>query len=461
MNINTDQLKILTDILKENFVGGRLSKIGEIEKGVFYFEIKKKLLIFTSQPNCSYLALSERIPSRGEISSFGMLLRKHLNGAFVIDIGLVNPDDRVVEISFSRENFLIVELSGRHGNIFILDEKRVILGSWVKNKSQKRDLRTGNVYVAPDHVFSHETKCDCLTLREHPDYFLRMHLSEIKESLIQKVTRENEKIVKRKKKLLSNLTMDIEKAEIELLWKRHGDLFLMTINEWSGNVREKYFSNPPDGMEPLTLKLPVGIHSASAAADFFYRKYKKARRTIDVLSERIEIIKNDLETLENDFDAEEAVTNIMKESGKQSSTAKSIRADRSSKGKTSSHFREFLSSDGIKIIVGRTAVENHKLTFRVANGEDYWFHIRDFSGPHVIALTGKKELTQETLLDAASLAVFYSDARKNGGGDVIYTRRKYLKPVKGSPGKVTVASSSNRSVKLDDIRVQRIFKSRL
>ena len=65
--------------------------------------------------------------------------------------------------------------------------------------------------------------------------------------------------------------------------------------------------------------------------------------------------------------------------------------------------------------------------------------------------------SHETLRDAATLALLYSDLKKSGKGEVIYTRRKYVRKVKGkSPGTVTVSQEKTIFVTLDRTRLERL-----
>src|SRR5699024_8149829 len=47
-------------------------------------------------------------------------------------------------------------------------------------------------------------------------------------------------------------------------------------------------------------------------------------------------------------------------------------------------FREARSSDGFRLLVGRSAKDNDTLTLRIARGRDVWMHARDVAGSHVI-----------------------------------------------------------------------------
>ncbi|GBL39841.1 hypothetical protein EMGBD2_10990 [Nitrospirota bacterium] len=72
----------------------------------------------------------------------------------------------------------------------------------------------------------------------------------------------------------------------------------------------------------------------------------------------------------------------------------------------------------------------------------------------VVRLKKGSEIPPETLRDAATLALLYSDLKKSGKGDVIYTRRKWVKKAKGqAPGAVTVTQEKSLFVSLDKIRL--------
>ena len=118
-------------------------------------------------------------------------------------------------------------------------------------------------------------------------------------------------------------------------------------------------------------------------------------------------------------------------------------------------FRRFTSSDGLAIYVGKNARENDELTFGLAKSDDLWLHARGTPGSHVVVRLEKgSDPPPETIRDAATLALLYSDLKKSGKGDVIYTRRKWVKKAKGqAPGAVTVTQEKSLFVSLDKTRL--------
>ena len=100
--------------------------------------------------------------------------------------------------------------------------------------------------------------------------------------------------------------------------------------------------------------------------------------------------------------------------------------------------RDSLSPDGIAIRVGKNNLQNDRLTFKQARGEDIWLHAKDIPGSHVVISTeGIDEVPDATLEAAALLAAFHSRAEEGTLVPVDYTRIKYVKKQPGGkPGQV-------------------------
>ena len=101
--------------------------------------------------------------------------------------------------------------------------------------------------------------------------------------------------------------------------------------------------------------------------------------------------------------------------------------------------RRSIQMDGHEILVGRSSRENDELTFKVADGDDFWFHVAGYTGSHVIVRNPAKdtELESSLLIRAAQLAAYFSQARNSNKVEVHYTRRKFVsKPKKAKPGLV-------------------------
>ena len=122
----------------------------------------------------------------------------------------------------------------------------------------------------------------------------------------------------------------------------------------------------------------------------------------------------------------------------------------------------FSSKSGKTILVGRNARENDELTLRVARGNDLWFHVETGSGSHVILRYDRGGGFQDAdIVDAAMLALYFSNFRNEKSGDVVYTQRKYIRKPKNKPvGYVTYHNNKTKHIRVDQHVLQRLLDSR-
>lgn len=96
--------------------------------------------------------------------------------------------------------------------------------------------------------------------------------------------------------------------------------------------------------------------------------------------------------------------------------------------------------DGWTILVGKGAADNDALTFDVAEPDDLWFHVADYSGSHVILRVppGAGSPPHDVVRHAAQLAAWHSKARGAGGKTEVHLCRAgdVRKPRGWAPGKV-------------------------
>ena len=106
------------------------------------------------------------------------------------------------------------------------------------------------------------------------------------------------------------------------------------------------------------------------------------------------------------------------------------------KKKPASKPLHFLSSDGFHMYVGKNNFQNEELTFKLASGNDWWFHAKGIAGSHVIVKSeGKEELPDRVFEEAGALAAFYSKGRDMDKVDVDYIQKKHIKkPNSQKPG---------------------------
>lgn len=122
--------------------------------------------------------------------------------------------------------------------------------------------------------------------------------------------------------------------------------------------------------------------------------------------------------------------------------------------------KRFVSADGFDILVGRNAEENAQLSFRLAHGNDWWFHAQGQAGSHVVVRMPRgRELTQETLLDAATLAAYHSKLRGRPVAEITYTQAKHVtRPRRGPVGLAIVQRFKTVRLDIDPRRLERLME---
>ena len=121
-------------------------------------------------------------------------------------------------------------------------------------------------------------------------------------------------------------------------------------------------------------------------------------------------------------------------------------------------YRVFRGSSGAEIRVGRTARDNDTLTTRHCRGNDIWLHTADSPGSHVVlCLAGAKEPDAEDLLDAATLALYFSPQRGARKADIHIARGKEVhKPRGAKPGLVTLSGGRTLHLHFEEGRLRRL-----
>ena len=110
----------------------------------------------------------------------------------------------------------------------------------------------------------------------------------------------------------------------------------------------------------------------------------------------------------------------------------------------------YISSDGYHIYVGKNNYQNEELTFKFANGSDWWFHAKGIPGSHVVVKTGGQELPDRCFEEAGRLAAYYSKARGAEKVEIDYLERKNVKKPNGSkPGFVVYYTNYSLTIDTD------------
>lgn len=237
----------------------------------------------------------------------------------------------------------------------------------------------------------------------------------------------------------------LQDADKKDIYRVYGDLLNTYGYSLKGGENSFTAENFYDNNNEITIPLDKN-KSAKENAKKYYDKYAKLSRTTKALSEEILKTKSDIEHLQSIQTAlevssdDESLSQIRQELVdfgyiKKHSSSK--------KQKITSHPYHYISSDGYDIYVGKNNYQNEELTFKVATGNDWWFHAKGIPGSHVILKSNnEEELPDRVYEEAASLAAFYSKAKDADKVEVDYIQKKNIKKVAGAaPGFVIYHSN--------------------
>ncbi len=452
--------------------GGWIQKIHQPTADTLIFDVRTPghthRLLISSRPETSRLHLtSQHPPNPPTPPAFCQFLRAHFQGARIDEIRQV-PNDRIIEISFTGKDgmhILVCELTGKNANILVLNSNRHV----IRELAHQRD-RVGQPYAAPPQREQghHETRPIRFTgssgteapLSAEVDAHYKdkesiLAFDQVKEARRQALKRT----IKKEQRRVAAWQEDLSKAAKYRGYDRYGELIKANLSMIAKGAEQitvvDYFDETfPDVRIPLdSAKSPQGNMN-----DYFrkHRKYLTAERELApriIQAEReLRRLREELVTIEHGAWSPPATPPTVPRTALQTAPFK-----RKPSGDTQRHgpFRRFMSTDGLPIFVGRNAQENDELTFGLAKSDDLWLHARGTPGSHVVVRLGKgSEPPVETLRDAATLALLYSDLKKSGKGEVVYTRRKWVKKTKGqAPGAVTIAQEKSLHVSLDKDRL--------
>lgn len=234
-------------------------------------------------------------------------------------------------------------------------------------------------------------------------------------------------------------------------YRRQGDLITSNIYRLKRGMTSFEAIDYYDEACP-TVKIELDSRLSPADnAQRFYKLYNKAKVAKAVLTEQIAIWEAELLYLDSvraflsRAETEDDILEIRDELYR-SGYASKLRGYRPPK-KIKARPIELVTTDGMRLLIGRNNVQNDYLTFKLASKDDIWFHTKDIPGSHVILVTDGKEPSDRDYTEAASIAAYYSKAT----GDLVavdYTRvRNIKKPSGAKPGFVIYKTNYTAYVK--------------
>jgi predicted ribosome quality control (RQC) complex YloA/Tae2 family protein len=390
-------------------------------------------------------------------SQFAMSMRKELAQKTVTSVEKL-PTDRVVTLTFEgsddlglpAQRTLIAQLTGRSANLFLLRAEGAITACLKETKGIGQ--MAGEKYRPPNSDGSTRKKpsikslekSDSESLSERLDqHYTLLEASRGFESQVAAARAQLQKEISRRTKLLKKLERDLSEHSNAEQHKQTGDLLLANVGSAKrAGGRLKLTNYFAEGAPEIEIEMDEKLTIPEEASRRF-ELYSRSKRARVQIANRIKQVKAELA----EFEAKREQI----ETSPATFTDDSAPAFTKTKSKTRSRetrvpgARRYVSSDGYEILVGRAARDNDNLTFKVAKPNDLWLHAADYPGSHVIVRNPtRKEIPHRTIVEAAQLAAYFSQASKDPKVDVHHTQRKFLsKPKGGAAGLVRMSKFRN------------------
>lgn len=218
-----------------------------------------------------------------------------------------------------------------------------------------------------------------------------------------------------------------------------GDLITANLYRMERGARKLVCQNYYDeNLAEVTIPLDPLLTPQQNAAKY-YKRYTKAKTAEKYLREQMALARRDLSYLESillEIDQAESEQDFM-DIRSEMRDAGFIRKQGKKVPQRSSKPREFRTSGGFRVLVGRNNRQNDKLTLKDADYRDLWFHVQKLHGSHAILVTNGREPGDQDITEAAILAAYFSQAKDSANVPVDCTQVKNVKkPAGARPGMV-------------------------
>lgn len=313
------------------------------------------------------------------------------------------------------------------------------LGEFDKSSPTGQYIESGNkaIFSSIDltHIEGIKSPYSSLGALLDKVYFARAERDRVKQQagdLERWLQNEIDKLKLKMKKLAK------EKANAEKLetFQLHGELLMANLYTLEKGMSEAEVVNYYDENNPV-VKIPLSPRKTPVEnAQSFYTRYNKAKTALLMTQQQLDKTKDDIDYLEmlqqqvmqaSPQDIEE----IREELAEQGWMKARILKKKKKVVKPSPE--SFVSSTGLPISVGKNNKQNDYLTFKMASRSQTWFHTKDIPGSHVVIHDNDPD--EESILEAAKLAAYFSKARDSSSVPVDYTEIRHVKKPNGSkPG---------------------------
>ena len=248
---------------------------------------------------------------------------------------------------------------------------------------------------------------------------------------------------------IDHLQNDLEVANENLKYNEIGILLQANLYKVQKGM-DKIIVDDFFHHQPLEIQLDPMLDPSNNLKKLF-AKSKKAKNALSMIDLQLKITSNEIKYLDeisnqidfaNNIDLEEIKMELIKN--------KYLKDKKESKPKNKKiNITKYILNNN-EILVGKNNIQNEYITHKLAKSYDWWFHVKDAPGSHVIfkVPTPSYILTEQDIRFCANLAASFSKFSHSSSVPVDYVLVKYLKKIPGMKGS-NVTFNNNKTIYID------------
>lgn len=254
-------------------------------------------------------------------------------------------------------------------------------------------------------------------------------LRQIKNNLIRKINGQ----IKTVNKKISILNKNMSKESNMDSYRMKGDLLAANVNKLKKGDKEIILNDFYNENKEIKIILD-DRKNPWENVDSYYKRYKKIKNSIDFAKidlPKEEDLLNYLNQLSDFIERSESITDLdeIKDELIENKIIKNTSKNKK-KNNAKSKPMQFKTLDDSTIFVGKNSRQNDYITLKLAGKNDYFFHVRNAPGSHVILKTNS--LTENDIKIASYLAAENSSQANSNKVDVDYTEKKNVRKEKAA-----------------------------
>ncbi|USS86655.1 NFACT family protein [Fructilactobacillus cliffordii] len=285
----------------------------------------------------------------------------------------------------------------------------------------------------PLQIEQHFTSLSTMLDQFYQTKVQRERVREQGAQLIQ-ITRNE---LKKNRKKIKRLEKDETDAANADQYRVKGEVLMTYLHQVKPGMNQISLPNFYDNNQPIEINLKVEL-SPSANAQWYFKQFQKKKNAGQYIQQQIQNAQAEIDYFENiesqiELANPENLDDIKTEL--QQSGYLKRQTGRQNKKVQVSQPEKFMATDGTVILVGKNNLQNDKLTLKTADKRETWLHTQNIHGSHVIIRSF--DPSEQTILEAANLAAYFSKARASANVPVDYDLVKRVKKPNGAkPGLV-------------------------